>query len=199
MIPGIILAAGQSSRMGQPKALLSCKDTGRTFVATLIRTILDGGVDDALVVGRPDDAALREEVEGNAARFVENPRPEQGQLSSLIAGLNIADRPGVTGVLVTPVDAPLVASSSIAALLRAFTASQAPIVRATYGGRHGHPVVFARALFDALRHADPSVGAKAVLRAHHDRLLNVEVPDSAVVDDVDTPEDYRRICGPADG
>jgi molybdenum cofactor cytidylyltransferase len=199
MVPGIILAAGQSSRMGRPKALLPCKATGDTFVATLLRSVLDGGVDDALVIGRPDDVALREEVERNRGRFVENPRHEQGQLSSLLAGLNVADRPGVTGVLVTPVDAPLVAPSSVAALLRAFTTSQAPIVRAAYGGRNGHPVIFARAVFDALRHADPSIGAKAVLRAHHDRLLNVEVPDRAVVDDVDTPEDYRRIFGPDSG
>lgn len=192
MVPGIILAAGQSTRMGTSKALLSCGPSGLTFVATLVRTLLEGGVDDVLVVGRPDDAPLGAEVDRTAARFVGNPRHEEGQLSSLIAGLNVADRPGVTAVLMTPVDAPLVAAATVRRLLDAFASSQAPIVRAVHQGRHGHPVLFSRAVFDALRHGDPAVGAKAVVRAHAGRLIDVEVDDPGVLGDIDTPEEYRR-------
>ena len=73
----------------------------------------------------------------------------------------------------------------------------APIVRATHHGRHGHPVIFARAVFDELRHADPAAGAKSVLRAHEAAIVNVEVEDPGVVTDVDTPEDYARLFGGA--
>ena len=193
MIPGIILAAGQSSRMGGSKALLPLSPGGSTFVAALIRSLLDGGIADVLVVGRPDDSALRDEAERGGARFVGNPRHELGQLSSLLAGLNVADRPGVTGVLVTPVDAPRIAAGSVAALVQAFRESGAPVVRPVHEGRHGHPVIFSRAVFDALRSADFSVGAKAVVRAQGDRVMNVEIADPAVLDDIDTPADYENM------
>ncbi len=193
MIPGVILAAGRSTRMGRPKALLRIPSTNRTFVAQLATTLLGGGVADVLIVGRPDDEALREEVDALRAsvRFVENHHAETGQLSSVIAGLNAADRPGTRGVLVTPVDLPLIMPATIEALLAAFARTAEPIARATHSGRHGHPVVFGRAVFDALRHADPATGAKAVLRSHP--VLDVEVPDAGVLADIDTPADYERV------
>jgi CTP:molybdopterin cytidylyltransferase MocA len=158
-------------------------------------------VSSILVVGRPDDGALREEVAALPvpAQFVENPHADAGQLSSVLAGLDAADVPGTRGVLVTPVDAPLVTGETVAALLAAFASSGAPIVRAVYRGKHGHPVVFSRDVFDSLRGADPEVGAKAVLRAHASAIANVEVDDAGVVSDVDTPEDYRALFGGGPG
>lgn len=181
--------------MGRPKALLPCGGSGLTFVARLIATLREGGVEDVLVVGRPGDAALRAEVEARGARYVENPRHEEGQLSSLLAGLDVADRPGVRAILVTPVDAPLVAAATVARLLAELHASHAPIVRAVHGGRHGHPVIFSRPVFDPLRHADPAAGARAVLQANSASVLNVEVGDAGVLADVDTPADYQRVFG----
>jgi molybdenum cofactor cytidylyltransferase len=195
VIPGVILAAGRSERMGRPKALLPCGPDGTTFVRRLAVALCDGGAEEALVVGRPDDEALRAEVLALPvrARYVENPNADEGQLSSLLAGLSAADRPGVSGVLVAPVDAPLIAAATVAALLDEFRATRAPIVRAVHHGRHGHPVLFGREMFDALRRADPAAGARAVLRAHADRLVNVDVDDPGVLGDVDTPADYRAL------
>ncbi len=195
MIPGIVLAAGASSRMGRSKGLLPCGDAGLTFVASVVLALREGGVDDVLVVGRSGDDALRLEVETHAGRFVENPRPEDGQLSSLVAGLNVADHPGVRGVLVTPVDVPMIPARAVAALLDAFNASSAPVVRAVHRGRHGHPVIFSRAVFGDLRRADASVGARAVVHAHAVAVVDVEIDDEAVVIDVDTPDDYERLFG----
>jgi molybdenum cofactor cytidylyltransferase len=181
--------------MGQSKALLTCPD-GRTFVRALAGALRDGGIDDPLIVGRADDDGLRLEVEaiGHGARLVINQDPDRGgQLSSLVAGLREADRPGIRALMVVPVDAPLVTSDTVATLIAAFSATGAAIVRARFQGRNGHPVIFSRAVFDQLRRADPHVGAKAVLRAHADTIVNVDVEDSAVVGDVDTPEDYRRL------
>jgi molybdenum cofactor cytidylyltransferase len=195
VVPGVILAAGRSERMGRPKALLPSGPDGSTFVRRLAVALCDGGVEEALIVGRPEDEALRAEVLALPvrARYVENPSADEGQLSSLLAGLSAADRPGVSGVLVAPVDAPLIAAATVAALLDEFRATRAPIVRAVHHGRHGHPVLFGREMFDALRHADPAVGARAVLRAHADRLVNVDVDDPGVLGDVDTPADYRAL------
>lgn len=193
MIPALILAAGRSERMGRAKALLAFGTNGQTFVSHLVESLRAGGIEDVLVIGRAGDDALEVEVTRCGARLVENPDADRGQLSSLLAGLNAADRPGVRGVLVMPVDIPLVRSGTIARIRTAFLEGTAPIVRAVHGGRHGHPVVFGRRVFDALRHADPSVGAKAVLHAHAGAILDVEVDDPAVLRDVDTPEDYREM------
>jgi molybdenum cofactor cytidylyltransferase len=109
--------------------------------------------------------------------------------------LNAADRPGVHGIMIAPVDVPLIRSETVAALLATFDATRAPIVRAVYGEAHGHPVIFARATFDELRRADPARGAKVVLRAHDVGIVNVAVDDPAVLTDFDAPEDYERVFG----
>ena len=192
MVPALILAAGESKRMGRSKALLPHTEDD-TFTSYLTRSLRAGGADDVLVVGRSSDRGLQAEAARCGARFIDNPHADRGQLSSLIAGLDIVDRPGVVAVLVMPVDIPLVRSDTIRRALAAFHATRAPIVRVTHENRHGHPVIFGRAVFDELRRADYDIGAKAVLQLHAATILNVEVDDPAVLRDVDTPEDYQAI------
>ena len=196
MIVGIVLAAGASSRMGRPKALLPLGED--TFLSRVCRTLAEGGVDDLVVIAGPEAADVERELDraGVCARVVENARRDQGQLTSLQAGLAVADRPGVDGVLVHLVDVPLVAPGTVRAVVEAFGRTRAPIVRPSVGGRHGHPVVFGRSIFDELRAADPAVGAKAVVRAHAADALDVAVDDAGACQDIDTPEDYRRLIGP---
>jgi molybdenum cofactor cytidylyltransferase len=196
MIPAIVLAAGRSSRFGQPKALLTDRD-GRTFTARVLATLADAGVDGAVVVTRAGDEALTAEIERAApfARAVVNPDPDRGQLSSLLAGLAAVDRPGVRAALVTLVDVPLVSADTVRRLLAVARTGGAPIVRPVHGGRHGHPVIFARSLFDDLRAADPTAGAKAVVHRHRDAVCDVAVADAGCVEDVDTRADYTRLFG----
>jgi CTP:molybdopterin cytidylyltransferase MocA len=119
LVVGIILAAGASSRMGRPKALLPIGDD--TFVTRVCRTLLEAGVDDLVVVAGDDRAAVAEAVAGAGlpVRIVENLRREEGQLSSVLAGLAVADRPGVDAVLVHLVDAPLVRPDTVRAVATA--------------------------------------------------------------------------------
>jgi molybdenum cofactor cytidylyltransferase len=195
VIAGVILAAGRSARMGTAKPLLTVS-AGETFVSRLLTTLRDGGIAAPLVVGRADDDLLRREVERRCGEYVVNPNADVGgQLSSLLAGLAAADRGGLRGLLVVPVDAPLLTSSTVATLLAVFDATLAPVVRPRYHGRHGHPVVFARSVFADLRRADPNLGAKAVLRAYEGSIVNVDVDDPGVVGDVDTPDSYRELFG----
>lgn len=194
MIAGVILAAGRSTRMGSSKALLSASAT-ETFVARLLATLRASGVP-ALVVGRADDEPLREEIARRGARYVVNPDADTGgQLSSLLAGLAAADRDDLRGLMMVPVDAPLVTPATIVALLSAFDTTGGPIVRPRHRGRHGHPVIFSHAVFDDLRRANPNEGAKAVLRAHASAIVDVEVDDAGVLADLDTPEAYREAFG----
>jgi CTP:molybdopterin cytidylyltransferase MocA len=193
MVPAIILAAGRSARFGSPKALAAAGDT--SFVRRIVGALREGGAAGAVVVVREDDRALQDEVARDApfARAVPNPDADRGQLSSLLVGLDAVDRDGVDGVIVTLVDMPLVSSRTVRTLLERSRRSHAPVVRAVHDGRHGHPVVFRREAFAVLRGADPSVGAKAAVRAL--ATEDVEVADRGVVEDVDTPGDYARLFG----
>ncbi len=194
MIPAIVLAAGKSSRMGRPKATLPLEG-GDTFLTRILRTFADASVDDVVVVVGHDAEQIVSSLAGVdlAVRFVENPDYEQGQLSSLLTGLRLVDRPGVAAVLVTLVDVPIVNASTIRAVVERYRQTHAPVVRPVRGGEHGHPVLIDRTLFDALRHADPATGAKPIIRAHVSPAGDVEVDDAGAFADADTPDDYERV------
>jgi molybdenum cofactor cytidylyltransferase len=193
VIPALILAAGKSTRMGTAKALLPLGPSD-TFLTRIIRTFQQAGVDDVVVVlGHEADAIEASVVaRGLSCRFVRNAEYERGQLSSLLAGLRAVDRPGTAAVLLTLVDVPLVAASTVRAVLDRYRQTRAPVVRAIHGALHGHPVLIDRALFDELLTAPPEAGAKPVIRAHVSTAGDVEVSDEGAFLDVDTPEEYAR-------
>ncbi len=197
MIPAVILAAGASTRVGRPKALLPVSRDGETFLARLLRTFSEAGSDDLIVVVGAFAQPICEAI-GRLpvlARVVENRAYERGQLSSLVAGLDVVDRPGVNAVMVMPVDMPLVNVATVRAVVEAYHRQPHAVVRPASGGRHGHPVLFDRELFDELRTADVSVGARAVIAAHRARVLDVPVDDPGAFQDIDTPADYERHVG----
>ena len=196
MIPAIVLAAGRSSRMGRAKATLPVAG-GDSFLTRIVRTFLDAGVDDVVVVvGHDADAIVCEfSTSGLPARFVRNPDYDRGQLSSLVAGLGVTDRPGVTAVLVTLVDVPLVSAATVRAVIDSYRTTRAPVVRPTSGTRHGHPLLIDRALFAELRAADPASGAKPIVRAHASVQGDIEIADEGAFTDIDTVADYARAIG----
>jgi molybdenum cofactor cytidylyltransferase len=181
--------------MGSPKALLTASDD-RIFVARIVRTWHAVDVRDIVVVtGRDHDAiaaGLARDAPAPLPLIVQNVDPSRGQLSSLLVGLDAVVRDSTTGVLMTLVDVPLARDETVRAVIEAWRRSRAPIVRPAIGDRHGHPVLFDRAVFEELRHAPANAGAKAVVRAHEHEIVNVQVSDEGCVVDIDTPLDYER-------
>ena len=195
MIRAIVLAAGASSRMGQAKAALPLGTTGDTVVSRVVATLLAAGLPSVAVVAGAHIDAVRAAMPRFEPRacVIEHPGWAQGPLSSLLAGLAAVDDPQLEAILVTLVDVPLVRPDSVAAIVHAWRQTRAPIVRPVDGDRHGHPVVFDRAVFDDLRCADPAVGAKAVFAAHASRRLDVSISDDGAFVDIDTPIEYRIV------
>ena len=179
--------------MGRAKA--SLRLGADTFLTRIVKTLLEAGVDDVVVVvGHEADAIVADfSRSGLPARFVVNREYDRGQLSSLLAGLAVIDRPGVVAALVTLVDVPLVSASTVRAVIDSYRQTHAAVVRPTSGSRHGHPLLFDRSLFDELRAADPETGAKPIVRAHASPRGDIEIADEGAFTDVDTAEEYRRL------
>lgn len=193
MVSAMVLAAGFSTRMGgRSKALLPVGED--TFVTRIVRTFADAGIEDIVVVVGHQANEVRRVVEqsGLPARVVVNAAFAEGQFSSVRAGLDALDRPGVDGVLMALVDAPLFSADTVRRVVQRFDDTRAPIVRAVRGADHGHPVLIGRSLFEALRRADPAFGAKPIVRANVSPAGDVEVDDPGAFIDVDTPEEYAR-------
>jgi CTP:molybdopterin cytidylyltransferase MocA len=195
MVAGVILAAGRSSRMGRPKALLRQIQSGHTFVGHLIRAAETAGLRPIFVVSRPDDIYLRAEIARYGGSPLVNVNSDEGQLSSILTALPPVEAAGASAMVVMPVDVPLISAEVIKMVVAAAETESVSIVRAAHKGVHGHPVLFKRAVFDELRRADPSLGARTVVRADPARVKEVEVANVGVTLDIDTPEDYLRAFG----
>jgi len=193
--------------MGRPKATLPVAraETGSvapdTFLTCLLRTLRAADLDDdvVVVVGHDRDLIVKSVGDyGFTPRFVFNPHYESGQLSSILAAVEAIDRPTVDAMLLTLVDVPCVSSDTVRRVVSRYRETRAPIVRPVSGSRHGHPVIIDRVLFDELRGAEASVGAKPIVRAHVSAEGDVEVNDEGAFVDIDTPDDYQWLFSRSD-
>jgi molybdenum cofactor cytidylyltransferase len=181
--------------MGSPKALLESPG-GRPFVTRIVDTLHEAGIGRIVVVTGRDHEALVEVLNEYVRRpplVVRNTDPSRGQLSSLWVGMDAVVRSDTDGILVTLVDVPMIDVSTVVRVRETWQRTRAPIVRPAMGDRHGHPVIFDRAVLDELRAAPVESGAKSVVRAHEHDLLDVPVDDEGCLMDLDTPEHYRKL------
>ena len=196
MLAGVILAAGASSRMGSPKALLEYR--GETFLGRLIR-VLEAAASPVIVVLGYHAETIRPKVEGRA-QMVLNPAPERGQLSSLQTGL-AAIPAEAEGFLFIPVDCPAVEENTVRRVVEAFeerddgTLLVIPRVRIGAEVKRGHPVCAARKLIGEFLALPADAQAKDVVHRHIGETRYVDVEDAGILADVDDPEAYRRLAG----
>jgi CTP:molybdopterin cytidylyltransferase MocA len=190
VIAGIILAAGASSRMGTPKALLDYR--GETFVGRLVRVLGTSCKPVIVVLGYHADA-LRKQIPP-AATIVINPDPSRGQLSSLQTALETLPQEA-DGFAFIPVDSPAVSEATVATLAQAFEHRKPAtlFVIPRQSGKRGHPVVATRAIANQFLTLPPTAEAREVVHAHVDRTEYVDVDDAGIFTDVDDPEAYRRL------
>ncbi|MGH8012483.1 MAG: nucleotidyltransferase family protein [Candidatus Binataceae bacterium] len=189
-LDGILLAAGESRRMGYPKPLLKIGD--QLFIERAIETMRGAAERLIVVLGAHAERIRACVTTEQAIVLVENPNYRRGQLSSLKAGLARV-RPNAAGVIVHLADHPMVQAATFATLKRQYESTGKPLAIARYQGRRGHPVIFGRALFNELMSAPEERGARVVVNADPSRVAYADVDDSGVVLDLDTPGDLARV------
>ena len=194
---GVILAAGESSRMGTDKALLPWPPQAAgqapskdSFLSAAIRSFT---LSTDFVVS--NEAALAPVAYANGASIVTNPDPDRGQFSSLQLGLHEVLNRGRDAAVITLVDRPPVASATIEFLRSAFEAAPANIwaVVPEFSGQHGHPYIAGRELIEAFLRAPATENARDVEHRHHEQIQYVRVDDPCVALNINTPEDYAAL------
>jgi|SRR5262245_3361177 len=191
MIVAVVLSAGESSRMGRPKALLPID--GQTFIERIVTTLKHSGLERIVVVLGFNAEELRKTIEGLPVEIVTNHNYKNGQLSSLQAAIHhLESDKHCDAILVHLVDHPYIDSALVQIMIQRFKASNKLIVVPRRQGKRGHPVIFSRALFAELLSAPMDQGAKTVVNAHHADTLEIDTEDVGITLDIDTPELYRQ-------
>lgn len=190
MLAAVILAAGESLRMGRPKALLPYR--GSTFLEHLLQITSDPRVGWTRVVVGAHAQEIAMAVRLVRDELVNNLDWEKGQLSSIQAAVRSLPPDKTDGILLCPVDHPLVSAALVGALIEAFYKTGKSIVVPTYKKKRGHPIIFSKALYDELLAAPEDVGARAVVWAHAADVLELPTEEEGVVLNLNDPETLAR-------
>ncbi|HYX80970.1 MAG TPA: nucleotidyltransferase family protein [Gemmatimonadales bacterium] len=190
---GVVLAAGRSARMGAPKALLDF--LGLPFAVRILQALEALEVKTRVVVLGPDAPRIEPALADQSFILIKNPEPETGPIASLRGALKALQPLQPSAILVWPVDLPHVRVSTVERLIETHRRTRAPIVLPTFAERRGHPVIWSSSLFGELLESPEAAreGARAVLHMHERDMVTVPVDDPAVVDTINTPEDYERL------
>jgi molybdenum cofactor cytidylyltransferase len=194
----IILAAGDSTRMGYPKALLPLGS--ESFLVRILSTIGRVGMPKPLIVLGKAAPVIQQQILNRPAHTLINPDPDRGQLSSIQLALHHINPEFIAG-MIWPVDQPAISEDLVRNLVHLFLSSESRIAYPTCGGRRGcsgrrgHPAIFHRALFQEFMDAPLEEGPKKILLRHQNATSVLPTEELACVQDIDTPADYEALTG----
>jgi len=185
MLAAVILSGGASRRMGSPKALVSYQ--GASFLEHLLSVTRHPAIGVRRVVLGPDADAISHQVALTPEEVVVNNDWERGQLSSIHAALRSLPA-GTEGMLLCPVDHPLVSAALVNTLIETFLEMRGPVVLPVFEGRRGHPVIFSAAVYEELLRAPLETGARAVVWAHKNEVQEVSTAEEGCVLNLNDPD-----------
>jgi len=191
MISAIVLAAGEAKRMGQPKVLLPWQ--GKTILEHVLDQLLHSQVDEIILVLGHGAGRIREKISAQGIKIVINPAYQEGMSASLRQGLRAIDKKA-EAFLVVLADQPGIRKEIINQLIEAFhhTLPTKNIILPTYRSRQGHPVLFSVQYREEVGKLIGDVGGRQILADHPEDILALEMDRDEVLQDIDTPEDYRE-------
>ena len=190
-VAGIVLAAGESSRMGEYKALLMYR--GRTFLENIVAALMDAGIQRVVVVLGHHAELIRQRVNLSSVEVIVNQDYRSGQTSSLQAGLRVLAGNEPAAVILCLVDHPVLSVDTLKKLINSFRFTGRPVVVPQTNGKHGHPVLLGRELFSRILRLGPDDGADTVIHQYRDQTEFVDVTNPGILIDVDDPEGYRKL------
>ena len=193
MLAAVILSAGASSRMGRPKALLPYREG--TFLEHLIQVTRDPRIGVTRVVLGAGAETIQSAAKLDPSVVVLNPNWELGQLSSIWTGIRSLAQIDTDGIVLCPVDHPLVSARLVSELVDRFYDEKNAIVLPTYKGKRGHPVIFSSQLFSELLAAPAELGARSVVWAHSADVLEVPTDEEGVILNLNDPDMLKRVTG----
>ena len=191
-IAPVILGAGDSTRMGYPKALLPLGN--EVFLTRILRTLRETGLPKPTIILGRTAGIIQQRIGEWPADVLINPDPDRGQLSSIQIGFSFLD-PCYEAGMIWPVDQPTVSEELVLRLTRLFIESGSLIAFPFCRGKRGHPAIFHRTLFREFMEAPLSAGPKKILFRHEQDSALLPTEESACVVDIDTPADYLALTG----
>ncbi|UCG46639.1 MAG: nucleotidyltransferase family protein [Phycisphaerales bacterium] len=194
MINAIVLAGGESKRMGRPKPLLRFEDT--TFLGHIVSVLGHCDVEATTVVLGAEAETIGASVDLSGVKVVINEDYRMGQLSSLIAGMS-GMSPETEAIVLCLVDHPFVTVEVVNRIVSKFRETGSRIIVPVFHGERGHPTLFARALFEELLNAPQDEGARHVLYSNEQSVLELETSEKGILIGIDTPDDYELHFGTA--
>jgi molybdenum cofactor cytidylyltransferase len=189
MIWAMILAAGESRRMGEAKLLLPFR--GKTIIETIIENVIRSKVDKILVVLGSDKEKIEEKIKNFPLEFAFNPDYRSGMLSSIQAGFKALPE-DAQAVLIILGDQPSVSSKVINKIIAAYKKTGKGIVLPVYKKERGHPVLIDTKYRQEVAKLSPKIGLRKLVYNRPDDILEVKVETSSVLRDIDDAEDYRK-------
>ena len=189
-LAGIVLAAGESRRMGQPKQLLPFGE--RTILERVVDTLLTAGVGEVVVVLGHLADRVRAVLGDRPVTAVVNESYRQGMLSSVKCGVR-AIGAGYDAVLFALGDQPHIESAVVSHVIRAYRAGNAGIVIPRYGAKKGHPIFINLQKYrEAIANLPEGAGLNALMQEHADDVRLIDVATEDIIRDIDVPDDYTR-------
>lgn len=189
MIGAIVLAAGESTRMGTQKLLLPY--AGSTVIEEIVDQVLRSGVDACVVVTGHEPERIREGLGARDILFAQNDRYREGMLSSVRAGLAVPDTSWSAAIILLG-DQPSVRSATIDVLIESHSTRPEDIVVPSFEGRRGHPLLVPMRFREEILERFDETGLRGLLRAHPESVTEVSVDTKSILEDLDYPEDYQR-------
>ena len=190
MITAVLLAAGESRRMGDFKQLLRLGE--KTFVEHCVDQLLASGVGELIVVTGHREGDVRQALGDRPVKFAHNADYRSGMASSIKCGIQAASEKA-RAFLIALVDQPQIQAETIRHLIQVFDHGQARIVIPRHVGRNGHPILLDERLRSEILNMSVDDGLRQIVRAHETETQRIDVSSRAVVDDCDLPEDYGRL------